>query len=38
MLRTIVNKFIVSPPLTITREQVDVVVGVLDRALAKHSY
>lgn len=33
MLRTIVNKFIISPPLVMTKEQADEVVRVLDRAL-----
>jgi len=38
MLRTIVNKFIISPPLTITRQHVDLAVSVLDRALERHPY
>ncbi len=38
MLRTIVNKFIISPPLTFTRGHVDEVVGVLDRALTQQPY
>jgi 4-aminobutyrate aminotransferase-like enzyme len=35
MIRTIANKFIISPPLTFTREHVDFTVGVLDKAFAK---
>jgi putrescine---pyruvate transaminase len=38
MLRTIVNKFIISPPLIFTRAHVDEVVDVLDRALSRHPY
>lgn len=38
MLRTIVNKLIISPPLTFTREHVDEVVAVLDRALTRNVY
>jgi putrescine---pyruvate transaminase len=38
MLRTIVNKFIISPPLTLTRDHVDEVVRVVDYGLAKHPY
>jgi putrescine---pyruvate transaminase len=38
MLRTIVNKFIISPPLTITNEHADLAVSVLDRALERHPY
>ena len=38
MLRTIVNKFIISPPLTITRKHVDQAVAALDRALEKNPY
>jgi adenosylmethionine-8-amino-7-oxononanoate aminotransferase len=34
MLRTIVNKFIISPPLILTKEQADTIVAVLDHALA----
>ena len=34
MLRTIVNKFIISPPLTLTEAQADEIVAVLDHALA----
>jgi putrescine---pyruvate transaminase len=34
MLRTIVNKFIISPPLILTKEQADTIVTVLDHALA----
>ena len=34
MLRTIVNKFIISPPLIFTKAHVDQVVSVLDHALA----
>ena len=37
MLRTIVNKLIISPPLTFTREHVDEAVAVLDRALARNA-
>lgn len=33
MVRTIVNKFIISPPLTFTRENVDQVVATLENAL-----
>ncbi len=35
MLRTIVNKFIISPPLTLNRAQADDIVAALDDALAK---
>lgn len=38
MLRTIVNKFIVSPPLIFTKEHVDEVVRVLDCALTENPY
>lgn len=38
MLRTIINKFIISPPLVITREHVDFAVSVLDKALTRHPY
>lgn len=38
MLRTVVNKFIISPPLTFAREHVDLAVSVLDRALERHPY
>jgi adenosylmethionine-8-amino-7-oxononanoate aminotransferase len=38
MLRTIVNKFIISPPLNITREHVDMAVRALDRALTENPY
>ncbi len=38
MLRTIVNKLIIWPPLTFTREHVDEAVAVLDRALARNAY
>lgn len=38
MLRTIVNKLIISPPLTFTREHVDEATGVLDRALTRNPY
>jgi len=34
MLRTIVNKFIISPPLILTRAQADDIVSVLDLALS----
>mgnify|MGYP003582391729 CR=1 FL=1 len=34
MLRTIVNKFIISPPLILKREQADEIASVLDHALA----
>lgn len=36
MLRTIVNKFIISPPLNITREHADMAVRALDRALTEN--
>lgn len=38
MLRTIANKFIISPPLTITREHADFAVKALDKALTAHPY
>jgi adenosylmethionine-8-amino-7-oxononanoate aminotransferase len=38
MLRTIVNKFIISPPLIFTKEHADEVVRVLDQALTKKPY
>jgi putrescine---pyruvate transaminase len=38
MLRTIVNKFVISPPLTLTRDHVDEVVRVFDRSLTRHPY
>jgi len=38
MLRTIVNKFVISPPLTFTRAHVDEVVRVFDRALTQRPY
>lgn len=38
MLRTIVNKLIISPPLTITTEQVDEVIEVLDRVFAANPW
>ena len=38
MLRTIVNKLIISPPLTFTRGHVDEAVAVLDRALTRNPY
>ncbi|MBU9598322.1 aminotransferase class III-fold pyridoxal phosphate-dependent enzyme [Burkholderia multivorans] len=38
MLRTIVNKFIISPPLTFSRSHVDEVVRVLDDALTRNKY
>jgi putrescine---pyruvate transaminase len=38
MIRTIVNKFIISPPLTFTREHVDTVIAALDNAFKKHRY
>jgi putrescine---pyruvate transaminase len=38
MLRTIVNKFIISPPLTFTRTHTDEVVQVFDRCLTEHPY
>jgi putrescine---pyruvate transaminase len=38
MLRTIVNKFIISPPLTFTRAHVDEVVRVFDKCLTRHPY
>ncbi len=38
MLRTIVNKLIISPPLTFTRGHADEVVAVLDEALTRRSY
>lgn len=38
MLRTIVNKFIISPPLIFTKEHADEVVRVLDYALSKKPF
>jgi len=38
MIRTIVNKLIISPPLTFTREHVDEVVRVLDLAFTTHRW
>jgi putrescine---pyruvate transaminase len=38
MLRTIVNKFIISPPLTLTRDHVDEIIRVVEYGLAKHPY
>lgn len=37
MVRTIVHKMIISPPLTFTREHVDEVVTILEQALAANS-
>ncbi|MCY1420696.1 Taurine--pyruvate aminotransferase [compost metagenome] len=38
MIRTIVNKLIISPPLTFTKEHVDEVVEVLDRAFVANPW
>jgi len=38
MLRTIVNKFVISPPLTFSRVHADEVVRVFDKCLTRHPY
>ena len=38
MLRTIANKFIISPPLTFTKDHADEVTRVLDKALTEHPF
>ncbi|MDN4572267.1 aspartate aminotransferase family protein [Pandoraea cepalis] len=38
MIRTIVNKLIISPPLTFTRDHVDQVVNVLDQVFSAHPF
>lgn len=38
MLRTIVNKLVISPPLTFTKEHVDEVISVLDRIFVENPW